>query len=242
VKDKNPSANTYLFVFLYIKFREELLPANHADLAASLKSLGLDYYCSCNFDEASDYFNRALTIEIAIHGSERGHTNISKTLGHLALIHEVRGDRHLASDHLMRALKIEQEILLLQHHYIGCRYEDIASLYASNNDKELAFLYYCHVLSILERILPVQNARYLHTTQSLITILHNLVENCCSNNDKRAARISFDAKKSENIHYLQEGLDILDQCQLLTQSATARTAASRLHEQLKQNDQTNDQD
>ncbi len=139
MKDKNPSANTYLFVFLYIKFREELLPANHADLAASLKSLGLDYYCLGNFDEASDYFNRALTIEIDIHGSERGHTNILKTLGHLALIHEVRGDRHLASDHLMRALKIEEEILPSQHHYIGCRYEDIASLYASNNDKELVF-------------------------------------------------------------------------------------------------------
>jgi len=227
--------NTYFLIFSYIKLREQLLPLNHIDRAASLNTLGLDYYCLGDFDQAFNYFNRALTIETSIHGGEHGHTNISKILGHLALIHNGRGDRHLALDHLMRALKVEQEILPPQHHYIGFRYGDIASIYASNNDTELAFLYYCRALPIIEQTVPVQSAGYVHATYNLTAILKKLVENYCSNNDKH------DAMKNENIHYLQEGLDILAQCQLLTQSATAhtaRTAARRFHQQLKQNDQT----
>ncbi len=70
----------------------------------------------CDYDRAFDYFNKVLTIEISTHGSEHGHANISKLLGHIAHVHQVRSDKHLALDHVFRALKMEQEILPLQHH------------------------------------------------------------------------------------------------------------------------------
>ena len=231
--DKGSLPNTYPFFFLYVKLRNRLLPPNHADRAASLNALGVDYYCFGDYNLAFLYFNRALNIEKALHGGEHGHTNISKLLGHLAYVYDMRGDKYSALDHFFRALKIEQEILPPQHFYIGFRYRDIAAIYASNDNFELAFLYYCRALSILEGILPTQHIKYICTTRSLVTILEILVNNYCLDDHKCDAKNILNKTKSENIHYLQEGLDILNQRQLLTQSIEVRAAANRLGKRLK---------
>ena len=75
----------------------------------------MDYFYLSKFDLAFDYFNLALIIETIMHGGEQNHTNISKILGHLALINQNRGYDHLALDYFMHALQLNNRFY---HHNI----------------------------------------------------------------------------------------------------------------------------
>ena len=82
------------------------------------------------------------------------------------------------------------------------------------------------MLSILEDTLSAEHWKYIRDMHGLVVLMKYLVE-----------RNSFDKRGSDSIRYLREGLDILDQSQLLKQLSIAHTIANRLRELLKQNDE-----
>jgi len=142
-------------------------------LAASHNSLGLDYFYINDYRLALCHLQRALDIETTLHGKNT-HTNISKILGHIALLHQYCGDNELALKDFQHALSIEQRLLPSQHIYVAYRFEDLGSCHLRRAEYQLALQYYQQALAIIERTLPIHHRHHAITLKGIIDSLDYL--------------------------------------------------------------------
>ncbi len=142
-------------------------------MAASHNSLGLDYFYKCDYHLALSHLHRALDIEKKLHDKD-GHTNISKILGHIALVHQYSGNTELALESFQRALSIEKLLLPSQHIYIGLRFENLGSCYIRRAEYQLALQYYQRALAIIERTLPIHHRHHAIILKGIVNSLDYL--------------------------------------------------------------------
>lgn len=133
----------------------------------------MDYLFKHDFQFALCHLQRALDIETALHGKD-ANTNISKRLGHIALVHQFCGDNELALKYFQDALSIEQRLLPPHHFYIGLRLENLAACHMHRAEYQLALQYYQQALVIVERTLPVHHKHYSIALHGIIDSLDHL--------------------------------------------------------------------
>ncbi len=133
----------------------------------------MDYFNKHDYAPALCHLHRALDIEQTLHGTDN-HTNIAKIIGHIALVHQYRGDNELALKDFQRALSIEQRCLPDQHIYIGFRFENLGSCHIRQAEYQLALQYYRQALVIIEKMLPIYHRYHAVTLKGIIDSLDHL--------------------------------------------------------------------
>ena len=82
----------------------KVLGPNHIKVAISYSNLGLVYKAMGELEQAKDYLQRAMDIEIKVLGPK--HVDVATSYNNLGLVYEGMGELEQAKDYLQRAIEI----------------------------------------------------------------------------------------------------------------------------------------
>ena len=111
----------------------------------------LIYKALGDFEQAKEYLQRALQIELDKLGKE--HVNIATSYLKLSSIHIASNDYEQATEYQQRALEIELEKLGSEHVNVATSYHNFASIYHALGDLEQAKEFQQWAAMLLEKLL-----------------------------------------------------------------------------------------
>ncbi|CAB4037426.1 nephrocystin-3-like, partial, partial [Paramuricea clavata] len=143
--------NAYCEYKLALKFHETNLEIwrdseNHIYRARIFNELGLSYARMGHFDQAKDYYQRALEIEEKQLGPD--HVDLAKFYNNIGGVYCTKGDLNQAKDYYQRALEIKDKQLGPNHVDVAVNYNNIGSVYYKKGDLDQAKDYYQRALEI----------------------------------------------------------------------------------------------
>ena len=128
-----------------IRDRDKLGP-EHVNVATSYNNLASIYKDLRDFEQAKEYHQRALDIELDKLGPE--HVNVARSYHNLAFIYKHLGDFEQAKEYQQRALDIALDKLGPEHVNVATSYGNLASIYQDLGDFEQAKEYQQRALAI----------------------------------------------------------------------------------------------
>ncbi len=148
-----------------LKIHEQVLGANHPDVAADLNNLAILYSISGDYTKGEQLGQRALIIREKELGPE--HPDVANTLNNLAIIYKERGEYAKAEPIYLRALAIREKALGPEHTDVANFFINLANFYLEMGDYAKAEPLFQRALNIQEKALGPE-----HT--DIATSLNNL--------------------------------------------------------------------
>jgi tetratricopeptide (TPR) repeat protein len=134
-----------------LAIREQLLGANHPDVATSLNNLAGLYQAIGNYGEAEPLFQRSLTIREQALGSD--HPRVATSLNNLAALYSDMGNYTEAQPLYQRSLAIFEQALGSDHPRVATSLNNLAGLYSDMGNYSEAEPLYQRALAIREQAL-----------------------------------------------------------------------------------------
>ncbi|HST53771.1 MAG TPA: CHAT domain-containing tetratricopeptide repeat protein [Pyrinomonadaceae bacterium] len=136
--------------------REKILGENHADVAASLRALGMLYVSKNDPAQAEAILQRAMETTAKISGTES--LEYADVLHWLARVQSGKGDRAQAEQLNRRALAIREKAAGPESMPVANSLINLAALYRARNDLPGAEQSYLRALAIREKLLGADHA------------------------------------------------------------------------------------
>jgi tetratricopeptide (TPR) repeat protein len=146
---------------------QQLLPAQHPDIATTLNNLALLYKSQGKYNEAEPLYLEALTIDRT--SLPPNHRDLATHLNNLAGLYESQGKYSEAESLFLEALTIGRASLPSNHPQLATHLNNLAELYRSQGKYNEAESLYQEALAIVRASLPPNH-------RDLATHLNNLAE------------------------------------------------------------------
>lgn len=130
---------------------EKTVGSEHNDVAQTLDTLAVLYYCQGKYAEAEPVFQRALTIRKKV--LEPDHPDVADSLNNLAMIYYEQGKYEQAEPLFQQALVIWETKLGPQHPYVHTCLSNLGLLYYAQGKYAQAEPLYQRALTLSEQIL-----------------------------------------------------------------------------------------
>lgn len=134
-----------------LEIREQVLGADHLDVAQSLHRLAATYLTKREFAKTESLFQRALAIREKVLGPD--HPDAIASLNGLAILHLVMGNSAKAKPLLERVLLVSEKAWGPDHPMLTNTLSALGDIHRNNGDLAKAELFYQHVLAIREKVL-----------------------------------------------------------------------------------------
>jgi CHAT domain-containing protein len=134
-----------------LAIREQLLSANHPDVATSLNNLAELYSDMGNYSEAEPLYQRSLAIREQALG--RDHPHVAQSLNNLAELYRAMGNYSEAEPLYQRSLAIREQVFGSDHPHVATSLNNLAGLYKSMGNYSEAEPLYQRSLAIYEQAL-----------------------------------------------------------------------------------------
>ncbi|CAB4013397.1 Nephrocystin-3 [Paramuricea clavata] len=121
----------------------------HHYRSRTFNDLGESYTKMGKFDQAKDYYQRALEIREKLLGPH--HVNVADSYNNIGTVYDEKGDLDQAKDYYQRALEIKEKQLGPIHVDLAVSYNNIGTVYRRKGDLEKAKDYYQRALKIQEK-------------------------------------------------------------------------------------------
>lgn len=151
LRERGQYAEAEPFFHRAVHIREQVLGAEHPDVATSLNYLGGLYWEQGRFAEAEPLYHRALHIREQALASD--HPDVATSLNNLAILYGEQGKYPEAEALYQRALSIREQVLGPDHPSVAFPLCNVATLYQEQGKYEQAEPLYERALRILEQAL-----------------------------------------------------------------------------------------
>ncbi|XP_068687776.1 uncharacterized protein [Montipora foliosa] len=141
------------------------------DSAAVYDELGNVHYSMGEFQEAKEYYERALAIRIEKLGSQ--HIDVTSSYNNIATVLHNQGDLQQAKEYLERALAIRIEKLESRHINVASSYNNIATVLRDQGDLQQAKEYLDRSLAIRIEKLGSQHIDVATSYNNIATLLYD---------------------------------------------------------------------
>lgn len=154
-----------------LAIREQLLPADHPEVAETLNDLGVLYQQTGNLAEARPLLIRALAIrEKAL---KPGDPLIVETLTNLAAVYRADNDYPNAGPLLQRVLAINERAFGAAHREVATALNSLAMLYMESGDYQRAEPLFVRALAIREKVFGPEHAATAQSLNNLAALYRN---------------------------------------------------------------------
>ncbi|MDQ2902131.1 MAG: tetratricopeptide repeat protein [Chloroflexota bacterium] len=179
--------------------RQQVLDANHPDLAHTLNDLGALYFNQGKYQEAESLLQEALTIRQQVQGLE--HPDVAQTLHNLASLYRGQGAYIKAEPFYLRALHIREAIAGIDPSLVAQSYYGLAKLYHSQEKYQQAEKLCNQALRIQEQHLGDAHPMIASTLNMLAKIYQGQKKlDQAKEMNMRALRIREDTSGADHPH------------------------------------------
>ncbi len=154
-----------------LSIREEVLGADHPDVANSLNHLALLYAYQGRYSEAEPLYLRALGIYEEVLGAD--HPAVAHSLNNLAALYYTQGRYTEAEPLYKRALGIYEEVLDADHPDVATSLNNLAALYRNQGRYSEAEPLYLRALGIGEKVLGADHPDVANSLNNLAALYDN---------------------------------------------------------------------
>ena len=134
-----------------LALREEVLGAEHPEVARSLNNLAVVYEAGGSYEDARALYERALSVNEHTFGPN--HPEVGTTLNNLGVVHYALGAYPQARDLLERALELREQALGADHPQVATTLNNLATLHHAQGAHAEALKTFERVKEIMERTL-----------------------------------------------------------------------------------------
>lgn len=135
------------------QFYKQMAEMESKEYSLVLNWKGVCYYFKGNYNQAVEFHQKALDIELKILGPE--HVNVAKTYNHLGRVYTLIGDYEQATEFIQKALKIWSKTLGSEHHNVALAYNILGVITRLQGDYDRAEGFHKKALTIcLETLGP----------------------------------------------------------------------------------------
>ena len=137
---------------LALKFHETNLGISRDSrkyMARLFNEFGDTYRKLGEFDQAEDYYQKALEIEVKQLGPN--HVDVATSYNNIGQVYSKKGDFDKAMDYYQRALEIKEKQLCPNHVDVAVSYNNIGLVYSKKGDFDKAMDYFQRALEIQEK-------------------------------------------------------------------------------------------
>ena len=134
-----------------LKIRQQVLGAEHPDVASSLNNLASLYDAQGRYTEAEPLYIQALDMKKKLLGSE--HLSVANSLNNLAGLYSAQGRYTEAEPLYIQALDMRKKLLGAEHPSVATSLNNLAALYESQGRYEEAEPFYIQALDMRKKLL-----------------------------------------------------------------------------------------
>jgi tetratricopeptide (TPR) repeat protein len=135
-----------------LAIKQQSLPPNHPDLAASYMGIGLVYDNMGDYSKALSSHEKSLAIKQQ--SLPPNHPDLASSYGNIGLVYDNMGDYSKALSYYEKTLAIQQQSLPPNHPDLATSYLNIGNVYSKMGDYSKALSYYEKSLAIRQQSLP----------------------------------------------------------------------------------------
>jgi tetratricopeptide (TPR) repeat protein len=148
-----------------LNIRQQVLGAEHPDVAESLNNLALLYSAQGRYTEAEPLYLQALEMWKKLLGAE--HPDVASSLNNLAALYESQGRYTEAEPLFIQALEMYKKLLGAEHPFVPTSLNNLAGLYFSQGRYTEAEPLFIQALDMIKKLLGAEHP-------SVATSLNNL--------------------------------------------------------------------